>query len=791
MSIEDIVSRHGARSPGVADSQKSFRGAVVLLIDESHPATRERLDSVTEDIEWFSFVGNDSDTARHNFYEATGGRATMNLSGLETLSRQRDYVGVSFDSATYGVAEGDDVVVTVRLSADPERTVVVPISRTGSASSADYSGVPASVVFTSGETARSFTVTAFDDTADDDGESVVLGFGTLPPGVVAGSVDEAVVAIADDDDPAVTVRFGSASYGVAEGDDVVVTVRLSADPERTVVVPLTAEDRGGASSADYSGVPASVVFTSGERVQSFAVIAADDRVDDDGESVSLSFGMLPAGVSERSPGTASVALGDDDFRGVAIDRRSLRVAEGASDTYSVVLATEPTGPVTVRLTAGGDLTVSPALLRFTNADWDTARTVTVFAGHDSDHTNDSATVSHAVSGGDYGSVNAVAVPVTVLDDEDPSIRASFGQGSYRVAEGAAVRITVTLEAAAGQRVTIPLTARHKNGASGSDYGGVPMSVSIAAGLTSASFDFTAEDDDVDDDGESVLVGFGSLPTGLSPGAFDTVEVGIDDDDDPQVAVSYQRSAYNVAEGDQVEVTVALSADPERTVEVPISVTDVGGASAADYWGVPSTVTFHSGDTAESFVVSAVDDDVDDDGESVLVGFGSLPAGISADRTHTAEINIIDNDGNSGGGGGSGGGGSGGGGSGGGGGGGGDLDVGVATFVVANGWSAADVGVASVLAARTDGAVVVYTAGHALSAETAALLREASPAQVLIVGGTAAVSREIRTQIRSASPDSRIARVTGVDRAGTAAATARRVLGDPAEAGGVTLMVANG
>ena len=153
LSIEDIVSRHGARSPGVADSQKSFRGAVVLLIDESHPATRKRLDSVTEDIEWFSFVGNDSDTTRHNFYEATGGRATMNLSGLETLSRQRDYVGVSFDSATYGVAEGDDVLVTVRLSADPERTVVVPLTAEdrGGASSADYSGVPASVVFTSGD----------------------------------------------------------------------------------------------------------------------------------------------------------------------------------------------------------------------------------------------------------------------------------------------------------------------------------------------------------------------------------------------------------------------------------------------------------------------------------------------------------------------------------------------------------------------------------------------------------------------------------------------------------------
>ncbi|WP_420626623.1 S8 family serine peptidase [Candidatus Poriferisodalis sp.] len=129
--------------------------------------------------------------------------------------------------------------------------------------------------------------------------------------------------------------------------------------------------------------------------------------------------------------------------------------------------------------------------------------------------------------------------------------------------------------------------------------------------------------------------------------------------------------------------------------------------------------------------------------------------------------------------------------GGGGGGGGDFDVGVATFVVANGWSPADVGVASVLASRTDGAVVVYTAGGELSEETRVLLREASPAEVIIVGGTAAVSRDVRTQIRAASPDSDVSRVSGADRADTAAGTARRILGAPSGAGRVTLIVANG
>ena len=133
----------------------------------------------------------------------------------------------------------------------------------------------------------------------------------------------------------------------------------------------------------------------------------------------------------------------------------------------------------------------------------------------------------------------------------------------------------------------------------------------------------------------------------------------------------------------------------------------------------------------------------------------------------------------------------GGGSGSGSGGGGDFDVGVAVFVVANGWSPADVGVASVLAARTDGGVVTYTAGDVLSAETAVLVREALPAEVVIVGGTAAVSFGVRSGIRAASQDSGVVRVTGAGRAETAAAAARRVLGVPSSAGRVTVVVANG
>ena len=114
-------------------------------------------------------------------------------------------------------------------------------------------------------------------------------------------------------------------------------------------------------------------------------------------------------------------------------------------------------------------------------------------------------------------------------------------------------------------------------------------------------------------------------------------------DDPAVVVSFGSAAYTVAEGDTVEVTVTLSADPERTVTVPLTVTDQDGASPGDYSGVPASVTFNNGDTSESFTFTAIDDTVDDDGESVLLTFGAMPDGVSAGTTDETTVTITDND----------------------------------------------------------------------------------------------------------------------------------------------------
>ena len=159
--------------------------------------------------------------------------------------------------------------------------------------------MPASVTFDSGETSRSITFTAIDDAVNDNDEGVALEFGpNLPAGVTAGYRSYTDVYIEDNDIPeSLTVRFSHSRELLQEGRTVSVGVWLSESPDREVVIPITASNQGGASSADYV-VPMSVTFDPDDKYKSITLEAAEDTIDDDGESVLLGFGApLPAGVS--------------------------------------------------------------------------------------------------------------------------------------------------------------------------------------------------------------------------------------------------------------------------------------------------------------------------------------------------------------------------------------------------------------------------------------------------------------------------------------------------------------
>ena len=217
--------------------------------------------------------------------------------------------------------------------------------------------------------------------------------------------------------------------------------------------PVTVSVGGGWSTAtsgtDFVAVnDFTVTIAAGTLSQTatFTLEPTDDDVDEGYfESVAVSATSTVSALSSVI-GTA-VNILDDDDRGVTVSDSSLTVKEGTSETYTVVLDSEPTGDVTVtpsRTSGDADVTVSGALT-FTPDNWSSAQAVTVSAAEDLDANDDTAVIDHTVSGGDYGPVTAQTVTVTVDDDEFASTGLLLSANIKEVLESAGAT-TITVKA---------------------------------------------------------------------------------------------------------------------------------------------------------------------------------------------------------------------------------------------------------------------------------------------------------------------------------------------------------
>ena len=132
---------------------------------------------------------------------------------------------------------------------------------------------------------------------------------------------------------------------------------------------------------------------------------------------------------QRRPALCDEVMGTPGAPGVTVSTMALTVTEEntTGNTYTVVLDTQPTVSVTVTVAGHGgtDVTLTPSsgTLTFTTANWNTARTVTVKAGNDTDLTNDTVTLTHSAAStdGNYNGITIGSVVVTVTDNDTAQV----------------------------------------------------------------------------------------------------------------------------------------------------------------------------------------------------------------------------------------------------------------------------------------------------------------------------------------------------------------------------------
>ncbi len=564
-----------------------------------------------------------TDAAVTLLHTASGGDYAGEASEVEVTITEDDEVALVVSPESVTITEGGSGTYTVKLATEPTASVTVTV--TGQAET-DLTLDPASLTFEAAggriwSTAQTVIVSAGeDDDATNDAAILTL---TATGGGYRTVKAEVPVNTTDVDETGIVLS--ASTLAVAEEGSNRYTVALLTQPTAPVTVSVT-----GHAGTDLTLDKTSLTFTTVNwgSVQTVTVSAGDD--DDTMADTATLTHTATGGDYAAVKGEVVVNTTDNDTPGLLIDPTALTVEEGKSTSYTVVLATQPAVTVTVAITGHGntDVTLDKTSLTFTTANWRNPQDVTVSAGHDGDGADDTVTLTHKASGGDYGTVQG-AVELRVTDDDTASL--VFAPQAVALTEGSVAGYTVALLTAPTAVVQVSITGHAQSGLTldRTQLTFTPTNWRVVQAVQIAA--------EHDNDSANEEIGLLHSATGGNyTRATGTVEVSITDDDAEALVILPQ--LLSLTEGGSGSFTVALSTLPSVEVEVQITGHEENGLTLDR---TQLTFTPSTWSEPQSVVMEADQDDDANDVEVELLL--SATGGNYTAVTVSATVSVTDDD----------------------------------------------------------------------------------------------------------------------------------------------------
>src|SRR5438552_16600564 len=183
---------------------------------------------------------------------------------------------------------GGVATVAATLSAVSGEPVTVNLAFSGTATiTNDYLPSASSILIPPGSITGTMTLTAVQDSLDEDNETIVVDISTVLS--VTDSGTQQVTAIITDDDPTPTVSFAAASSsGLESVTPASLAVSLSTVSGRTVSVgySVTGSSATG-GGVDYTLAAGTLTFAPGVTTQHVSIAMVNDTLDEDDETIQV------------------------------------------------------------------------------------------------------------------------------------------------------------------------------------------------------------------------------------------------------------------------------------------------------------------------------------------------------------------------------------------------------------------------------------------------------------------------------------------------------------------------
>ena len=574
--------------------------------------------------------------------EVTAGHGGQTAQDTVTITDDDD-PALSVAAVPDEIAEaGGRSTVTVSTGGVTFTTVqTIRLAYAGTAGSGtDYEAPPATLTLTAGQSTATLTLTAKDDTIDDDGETIEI---TAEHG---GKTAKETVTITDDD--AVTLSVTADPDEIAEaGGTSTVTVSTGGVTFATNQTIALAYAGTATKGTDYEAPPASLALTAGQSTATLTLTAKDDAIDDDAETIEITARHGP----EMAQDTVTII--DDDAVTVSIADAGT-VVEGGTARFVVSLSTTSTKQVSVTyMTADGtaqqpgDYTELPSTtLEF--APGNTRKTISVATEDDALDEDDGETFTVTLKNAVNATLQDDEAQATI-DDNDGEPELSLQSVTRSLAEsGGSMTFTVNLNAASGKTVTVDYTTVADTATAGVDFATTAGTLTFTPGVTLLSIPVPIQPDTLNEANETFKLRLSDAENATLAGGGTTLDATGTIVDDDALRARISEHADSVPEGTAATFTVTLSSTPsgvESTADVVVVYTVGGTATSADYTA-PSDLklTIDSGESSGTITIPTSTDGVLDPGETIVVTLTSAStAGTVTVDTTAVTTTLVEQD----------------------------------------------------------------------------------------------------------------------------------------------------
>ena len=515
---------------------------------------------------------------------------------------------LTFAIADAQVIEGDsgeaDLNFTVTLSPGAAFRTQVKVNTSDGTATADedYTSLDDKIItFEPSDTSKTATVKVTGDEVDEANETLTATLSSDATTGIEFSRATATGTITDDDTRGVALSREALAL-TEGGTHETYTLKLLSQPTEEVTINVSNDPSGlvtlqyESTSSSSAAIPVTFDENDWNRPKTITVRPISD---DDHEDISGSIVHAVEGYGDLTAADSiSVTVTDTSVPAVLFEPRQVSLKEGETATYTVKLATKPSGTVTVTPISDdtGIATVSgPLSLNSTN--WKSGLTVTVTGAQDENGATDTTSISHTVAGYHDDVTRAGPVSVTVADD-DAALVLTRGENSL-ITNDSIVFVYEGLPVTIHQKYKVRLAAQPGGTVTVTPVSQDETRVSVSRPLTFdknnwAVDQFVELTGLFDEDGNNERVKINHTVTGYDA---QPVSVNTTVRDYHGHTLVVEPRELGILEGKTGTYSVKLRTDPKSTVTVTPGVDNESAASVSGAltfnstnWSIPQNVT---------------------------------------------------------------------------------------------------------------------------------------------------------------------------------------------------------